>query len=551
MLERYFPEEYAQQQRAQNVYKGDVTDMSLPEKLFTGYAQSINKSAAGIMDLLPGGVPQKTQERFRDWDALTEEAGGWGTAGQFATDAASLGMGAAGLTKGVMSTGVPLLKSRFVAAPLAEAVVGGATTAENRGRNALFGAAGGTGGELLTRAVTGPGGGAFRGLTTPEAQTMMSQGVPVPVWRAVKPGVTRSIMERARTMPLTGSVMRALDRNALEKWNKNIFDYATPPRPRKMPDGTFKWEANPVSSIGTDGMAQLSRRFDEAYDAVLGRGGSAIRVDATAAASARNQLNQHARQMMVEYPNYSKEIEGVMAMTARRMPEGEDLPMAALKDLLDDLDVRSGSAAKQGKGDLVGVYATMRGSLEDFRMDLLPPNMREALAPVNAAYANYKVLQRTMAQRGANKAQLFTPAQLDAGIRASDRSPSKRLYSEGRSSQLTQDQKIAGEVFDSNLPETGPGTAEKLLPFMMAGQGIGAAGALAAGDMGTTALLATPQGHRFLMGGYGPQAAVRAIAPTLTTTGRAVGFAGALDRDEELPLDVPRYQGYRQGQPVR
>jgi hypothetical protein len=85
----------------------------------------------------------------------------------------------------------------------------------------------------------------------------------------------------------------------------------------------------------------------------------------------------------------------------------------------------------------------------------------------------------------------------------------------------------------------------------MAGQGIGAAGALAAGDMGTTALLATPQGHRFLMGGYGPQAAVRAIAPTLTTTGRAVGFAGALDRDEELPLDVPRYQGYRQGQPVR
>jgi hypothetical protein len=540
LLQQYFPEEYEKRQTARSGpygYRGAgaISDTSRTNKAFIGYKNALDRSFTGIQELVQGELPPDAVRRREVNQAQADLAGGWSTAGEIGADAVALGMGAGGLAKGIASTGIPLLSKAPVAVPLAEAIVGGATTTEDRGLNAGLSVLGALGGDLATRAFTAPGGGLLHNSVSPESIELMNQGVRVPPWKAVGPGRARAVFERVKAFPGVGSAMRAYDRMALKDWNTNIFGKATPPKPRVDADGVVEWVSSPVTVTGPKGVLALSRRFDDAYDAVIPDG---LVIDATAAASARNQMRQEAKQMIAEYPNYKDEIEGTLVMLERRMPDGEELPMSAVKDVLDDLDGRAGAASKQGKGDLLGVYGVLRGNLEDFRQDMMPDSAREMLAPINQAYANYKVLQRAMAMRGVNRAEVFTPAQLDSAIRGNDRSSGKVMYAQGRASALQPNTKLADDVLGNELPDVGPGTAEKLLPYI-AGGVLGAPGFML-GDMGMSAALASPTGQRALMGGFPAQAAARKYGPRINKTGRALGLATA--QNDDVPKDVPRHQ---------
>lgn len=541
LLQEYFPEEQAARFAGMTATGKDPQDFGVVGRMLTGGINSIAQTGYGIKGMF-GDLSEEDQQQRARSQAMADRAGGWGTTGEVVTDMASLGAGAAGVARGIARAGVPFLSRPMVATPLAEAAVGAAASPENRFSNAGFAALGGTAGEGLARALTAAPRGPLYGFTTPEAQELIGKGVPVPAWKAVG-GRPRAMGERLRVFPGTGQAMRGMERQSLQEWNRNIIGQATPPKPvwQTAADGStsLEWDTRtPVREIGWDAMSALRDRFDKAYGEIFDN--ASVRIDPVSSASARNQFTQLVTEMKTEYPNYADELDGVLATLNKKMPDGKELPMSAVKDVLDNIDTRASTASRQGQGDLLGIYTELRGNLEDFRMDMLPAEMREQVAPINQAYANYKVLRRVMQRPAVHRREYFSPQDLDAAIKANDRTPDKVMYGEGRASPYQRQGKLVSDVFGSELPDAGPGTAEKLLPWVMGPVGLGLP-AFALGDMGMTAALTTPTGQRMMMGELPGQETARRVGPTIHNLARMLGMTSAMDREIQ---NAPRGGGF-------
>ena len=145
---------------------------------------------------------------------------------------------------------------------------------------------------------------------------------------------------------------------------------------------------------------------------------------------------------------------------------------------------------------------SLKGSIEELRTRGLPPEVASQAGPINKAYASFKQLERATGSLGAQKSGMASPTQILNAIKATDRSPGKSRFARGNAFNQ-KDTLLADTVLGSRLPETGPGTAEKLAPLLMFGA------PMLLGDMGATTLLGTKTGQRALMGQLPGQAGLR------------------------------------------
>ena len=433
---------------------------------------------------------------------------------------------------------------------VASGVTSAALAPEDRGSAAMGGALGAGAGEVAGRVLTKTLGGVASGAVTPEARALMDQGVNVPMWKATDNKIVRDLAERAKVLPMAGDVLRGQERSAFESFNKSMASKATPPMPVLDDAGNvLRWETKPVKEAGSEAINALRSRFDDAYGALYGNRG--IPIDDAFGQEVGGILEGVKRY----YPSQAGDVQGIVnkvmdtltkpvqetvtksgggkvggglisgklttPVTSISEPGREVVSHQAVKTALDDVEKSISSAWRAGNAEKAESLMAVRDTIAALRQRGLPPEVAAQAQDINKAYATFKQLERANGSLGAQKAGLTSPAQMLNAIKANDRSPGKSRFARGNALNQ-EDTLLAEQVLGSRLPETGPGTAEKLAPLMMFG------GPMILGDMGATALLGTQTGQRALMGQLPGQAGVRKygneyLVPALRGLGLGLG----------------------------
>lgn len=539
-----------------NLYAGqDVSQMGSFMRGLGGAKSALDVAAMGLKGMFTDLSPEdrallEQGKAFREQAGLAGSVGGIG--GELALTAAPAVRGAQALQAAgrALPRALGVFRGSLPSNIASGAAVSAAMTPEDRGQAALGGGLGAGAGEVAGRVLTKTLGGAMSGSVTPEARTLIQQGVNVPMWKATENKIVRDIAERARVLPVAGSVVREQERAAIEGFNKLISQRATPPSPVLDDAGNvLRWETKPVREVGSDAVNTLKQRFNESYDALYkGRG---IPVD--------DAYTQEVASILSNTQSYFPRIAGDVAAAVKQADDilrsgtgtkvtrtgggvvgagpvssrmkapvitTEELGNAAtkpesVKQAIDSLETRITSAYKRGDAESAEALKEVRSAIENLRMRGLPPEVASEGAAINRAYATFKQLERATGSIGAQTQGVTTPRQMLSAIKAADRSPGKSKFARGTA--LNQEDVLRAEqVLGSRLPEVGPGTAEKLAPLMFFGA------PMMLGDLGATSLLGTQTGQRFLQGGLPGQSFMRRygteyLVPALRGYGMAVG----------------------------
>ncbi len=549
----------------------NVKEMNPVMKVLGGAKSAFDRAAYGVGSLVPDILPDGVRDYINDSTfakvtgltmpsnkqmaddvaqgrAFVKEAGGWGTAGDIAGEVGlTLVPGAKGM-QAVQAGGRMLPRALgFIPSSTtgAAAISGGAinalTTPDDRVGGAIAGAAGGAIGDVAGRALTKTLGGMISNRVTPDARQLMDDGVFVPMWKGTDSSVVRGVSERAKVLPIAGDIIRGQERSAFDSFNKRLAEVATPPKPVLDDAGNvLRWENSPVKLSGSDAINGLRSRFNDAYDALYkGRGIPVDDVYTNQTANILEGAKNYFPGIVNDVAAASKQVDDILrAGTETTTSASPILNQAgqpfvntqlghattrpeAVKQAIDVLDTRIKSAYQSGDAEKAELLKDLRSSVEQLRMRGLPPEVANEAAEINKAYASFIQLQRANASLGAQKAGMVSPAQMLNSIKAGDRTPNKSAFSGGNA--LNQAEVLRAErVLGNRLPDVGPGTAEKLAPF------IGFGGPMILGDMGATALLGTKTGQRFLMGDLPGQAGIRQygsqyLVPALRNFGMSVG----------------------------
>ena len=505
-----------------NIYAGeDVGEMGSMMRGLGGAKHSLDSINLGLKKLLPQSVQEAGDAVDRYFGlsglngqlvdqgkAFVQQGGPAATIGQIGGEIA---MTAVPAVKGaqLLQAGSRMLprSMQFLAGSLptnmiASGVTSSATAPENRGSAAMGGALGAGAGEVAGRVLTKTLGGLASNTVTPEAKRLMDQGINVPMWKATDNKIIRDLAERAKVLPVAGSVLRGQERTAFEDFNKIMSAKATPPMPILDDAGSvLRWETKPVKEMGSDALNTLRSRFDDAYGALYkGRG---IPLDRQYG----NEMVEIVESSKAYFPRLGDEIEAAARQAhdilAKASKEGHSTSSPeAVKQAIDTLETRISSAFRRGDMEAADALKSLKGSIEELRTRGLPPEVASQAGPINKAYASFKQLERATGSLGAQKSGMASPTQILNAIKATDRSPGKSRFARGNAFNQ-KDTLLADTVLGSRLPETGPGTAEKLAPLLMFGA------PMLLGDMGATTLLGTKTGQRALMGQLPGQAGLR------------------------------------------
>lgn len=553
----------AEKRRTQaNAYAGqDVSQMGSVMRGLGGAKAAWDRAAMGLKGMFTDLTPED-KALLEQGKAFTKEGGTAATVGDIGADALMMAAPALRGQQAIMAGAKVLPKAaqfiggRLPSAALASGATSAAFAPEDRTGAFYGGAAGGALGEAAGRVLTKTLGGVVSDRVTPAARELMDQGANVPMWKAVddttRPGrVLRNAAERAKVLPVAGDMIRGQERSAIESWNRVLVREATPPMPVLDDAGRvlrFEYD-KPVTAVGSEGLQELSKRFNDAYGALYGSRG--VPVDNTFV----SQLGGIVRDAKAYLPGVADDVAGavrkaqdtLMGLTSptvtrqggQTVGKGivssrikapvtetvqlgrEVVPHTNVKTALDDINNAITAAYKSGNGEKAEALQAVRSAIESLRSRGLPPEVAAQADEINKAYAKFKTLSRASSMLGAQKqGGVVTPGQQLNSIRARDKTPDKAAFARG-TAPGQQQALTAQQVYGNQLPDIGPGTAEKLLPFV--GMGLPMMGM----DAGATALLGTQTGQNLLMGKYGWQGGVRNYSPfviqALRNYGAAVG----------------------------
>lgn len=538
--------------------------MNALERGLVGAGGATRKAYLGVRSLVPGlDLTDAEREELATFNKYKDNLGTAGTVGGVAADVAMMAVPGGAAMRGVQGVSnaaraVPVLgkalaatRGGFGAGVASSAALSAAVDPEDRAGAAMGGALGGAAGDVAGRVLTKTLGGVVSKGVTPDARALMDQGVDVPMWKASENKVLRNVAERARVLPFAGDMIKGQERAAIESWNKKLLQEASPPIPVKNEaSGVIRWERKPTTKTGTEGLRELDQQFDDAYGALYANRG--IPVDQ----QFQNELAQTLADTQKYLPGVAQEVGGIARrvndtlagltestttrsggqavgggkvssrvktpVTSETELGREVTPYGNVKKALSELDDSITAAWRKGDAEKAQALSSMRESIHNLRNRGLPPEVASEAKAINSAYAKYKDLQRSSAMLGAQKAGgVVTPAQQLNAIKARDRTPDKSNFALGQA-RGQQDALLAQRVLGNELPDVGPGTAEKLLPF------IGFGAPMMGMDLGATALLGTQTGQNLLMGKYPIQGAVRKygneyLIPALRAYGTAMG----------------------------
>jgi hypothetical protein len=545
-----------QKQQADKFYGGDAKQANVFMQALGGAKHGWDRGALGLKGLVTDLSPED-KEQLAQGKAFVDQTSKASNVGEIAADALITSGPAMRLIKGAKWAGTLLPKAvqalrgaQTVGAGTAIAGAGAATGAltspEDRESGAVGGAVGGLvgagAGKVLNKAV----GGVARNMMSEDAKALAEQGINVPLWKATDNPVVRKIAEAGKAFPVIGGIMQGQERKSVEEFNKALIKQSTPMQPVKDEVGRIiRWENKSVEGTGQQAVSELKNRFNRAYDALYE--GRTVPLDGLDA-----NLNRIVGEVEKYNPGVAAEVKGAVAKlndTIRPGQTGQPTPAGmivneqgvpfipqgtpvnhggvtyeTIKRGRYDLDDRISAAWRAGDEEKATALEMVRSSLNDVQNRALPPEVQSMKAEIDKAYTTYKRLERAAASLGGMKqGGVVTPAQQMNAVRALDSSAGKSASATGRAPGQ-QFATLAHDVMGSQLPEVGPGTAEKM----------GVLTGLALNPKAIPfALAATPTGQKIMMGNTGIQKYARSKADVIADILRTGGQVDGIERNTD------------------
>jgi hypothetical protein len=338
-------------------------------------------------------------------------------------------------------------------APLASLkVLKGAGKAAAWGNRAISGAAQGTaisGGEDVGQAA---GVGAIAGVAAPalgrlisprpakDVTKLMGEGVTPTIGQRLG-GVAKNIEDKLTSWPVIGNAIDSARQGGMRQFYNAAMNRALKPIGKELPK-----DVEP----GRDAFRYVSQQMDEAYDAIK----SKIHF------APDGQFSQEMGQLVQMSRGFPQAQQQQFMNIVRQNLQGRATPQGRMNgESFKTAESEIGRKARGYMGDpsfdnrqlgeaLGEVQRIMRATLERSN----PAHAKE-LKRINEAYANFAVLRRASAGLGA-EGGIFTPAQLQNAVKASDRSAGKGNFARGNA--LLQDLSEAGKnVLPSKYPDSG------------------------------------------------------------------------------------------------
>ena len=302
--------------------------------------------------------------------------------------------------------------------------------AKQAGTGAAFGAAAAPVAGAVSRVISPK--------ANPAARKLMDEGV-TPTPGQVMGGAWKTTEEKMTSLPIMGDLIRWGQKRGVDEFNRAAYNRALEPigqNASKLP-------------VGRAGVKAVKTALSKAYDDILPK--ISFQADDVFAQefAAVNQMTASLPDDVVR--QYQKVIQNKFLdnMTLSGRMSGESLKK--VESELGRIGVgyrKSPDFDQRQLGDAIHeVQAAIRRTLERSN-----PDYAEKLRAINKGYANYAIIRNAASRAGTEGG--FTPVQLDAAVRAMDKSVGKGATATGTANM--QDLTDAGrQVLANKYPDSG------------------------------------------------------------------------------------------------
>ncbi|MCO1396424.1 lytic transglycosylase domain-containing protein [Burkholderia cenocepacia] len=337
---------------------------------------------------------------------------------------------------------------------------------------------------------------AIRGVGGEAQRRLADAGVTMTPGQILGGGFART-EEKMTSMPIVGDMIKNAQQRSVQSFNRAAYNEALEPL-----------GAQYAGPVGTEGIAAVQRTIGDAYDNALSRmtfraTDPQFQADITNLAGMAQGLPPAQQQTFTNV--LRTQVFGKLGPQGQM--DGQTLQGAQSE--IGRLARGYGADPSFDNQQLGAALGEIRNAIDNSLARYNPQDAVEQLANANSAFARFVRVQQAAASKGAMDNQgIFTPAQLNSAVRATDQSVRKGAVARGDA--LMQDFSTAGQsVLGGKYPDSGtPGRAALM----------GALGALGGGGAA--------------MAGYGIPAAIGGAAAALpyTALGQRIGQALLMSR---------------------
>lgn len=276
------------------------------------------------------------------------------------------------------------------------------TYADQLGRNMAVGAAVGGAAVPIMSGI----GAAVRGVTDPARQALANAGVTMTPGQILG-GAWQRTEDKLTSVPVLGDFIKNGQRRAVEDFNRATYNNSLSPIGETLPSSV---------ATGADAVAAVRDKIGSVYKAIEPKATFAADQNfATDLAGIRNSLAQEAPGVLDQFDNI------VQNQITKKLANGQ----MSGSQWGDTRSMLSRMAANQIKGNADADKWALNGALSDLGDAVnsavgrsSPADVLPTLSKANAAYSQYKQLERAAGSVGASNAgNIFTPGQYANAVR--------------------------------------------------------------------------------------------------------------------------------------
>lgn len=290
------------------------------------------------------------------------------------------------------------------------------------------------------------------GVTDPIRQRLAQAGVTMTPGQILG-GALQRTEDKLTSVPVLGDMIKNAQQRSVQSFNRATFNEALQPLGQTVPNNV---------GAGSAGVDYVRREIGNAYDSIVPRAQVTADQNLSGDINAiRATLSQNAPGALPQFDNIvQNQITG--KLQGGVTPQGGNLPIGGVMNGHQWNDTRS-TIAGIARNRIMGnaspddrVLADALGDLNDAVNNAVgrssPPDILPTLGRANAAYAQYKQIERAAGMAGAsNNGNVFTAAQYANAVRRGATNAQKATNS-GLNGQLAAD---ATDVLGSKYPDSG------------------------------------------------------------------------------------------------
>lgn len=267
-------------------------------------------------------------------------------------------------------------------------------------------------------------------------------------------GGAKEMEDKLTSFPLFGAIIKGGRSQGYDDLNRAVVGRVLGPLGEDLPDNV---------KTGRDAISYAQGRIKEAYSNLLP--GLKISVDPQFSTDVHNLQSMATAGLT---PDLANQFDGFLQnqVVGKLAPSGT-MDGITLKEIESEIGneaqnfLHSASASERK-------YGTALGALQDSLRGLVQrsnPDAADQLSKINQAYGYMKILEKAGGTVGAPSG-VFTPAQLQSAVKASDRTSNDRAFAAGNA-RLQDLSDAARSVLPSTIPDSG--TAGRLGPMALMG----------------------------------------------------------------------------------